>query len=147
MSPHFSSPPISYLVFNVHSYGFISLFLLFITSFVNFKNFASSSFFFYLFKAARKSEPLKERRILPLENGIIFDFSRRRRFLIKSMNYFQVWSILRIFGVHEISTFFRREFADTKNFRAFCVPLLRTCMSPKFISWRSWQGKDDTGRY
>jgi len=38
------------------------------------------------------------------------------------------------FQVYEISTFFHHKFTDTKNFHAFCVLLLRTCMSPKFIS-------------
>lgn len=38
------------------------------------------------------------------------------------------------FRVHEFPHFSAVSFTDAKNFRAFCVPLLRTCMSPKFIS-------------
>lgn len=83
--PAFFFPPISYLVSTaVYSYGFISLFLLFITSFFNFK----FAFLFY-FETRRHQTVGLEKNISPppSRHNIRPPF---RGAPYKTMNYFQV---------------------------------------------------------
>lgn len=87
--------------------------------------------FLFYFKSHENSKLLRDENFLPQMSNIP---TSSTTLFISIHELFPSMIDSLGFSNLRISTFFRRKFTDTKNFRAFCVPLLRTCMSPKFIS-------------